>query len=965
MKNFKKAIAVLLAVLMVAFSVPFTAMAATISDNDYSAVVMKLYATSSDSKKILNPEDIKFDDLGDDHKITVYITTENLLAASTVGMCWYFDPAVLDAGDLIAGPSTTTTYVPSADDISTFGNEDGCNVSFSATEFDCSAQTESTYNGVTLPGIIWGVFELTVLQDDANITWDWYTTGNEEYGWESGGASFLDDTYPDSDPTFTFAYGYPSGGDVSTEVTYTFIDDKTPVTQAADEAAPANTVTYSSNGDGSHVKTTYQWVEDGNNFKETEDAKTTVNESCENYKAAVAPVHTATAQTPGTTASWNCSLCGSSQAETAVPVTHSYTDTVVAATCSAKGYTQHTCSVCGDSYKDNYTEGYDANNHVNTTDVDAVAATCIAGGYTAGVWCNDCQQYISGHEATGVDPNNHAEGCVPVTDEAVAPTCQTAGKTEGSHYSLCNKVIVAQETIPASADYHDWQVESSTDATCTVPGTVNYRCSICGETKQDTGVLDPTNHVNTTDVAAVAGTCVADGFTAGVYCNDCHTWVSGHENTGKDLTNHVGTTHTENAAAATCTAAGYTGDVVCDSCGNVVTAGTEIAIDPDNHTGEPVTDEAVAPTRANTGLTEGSHWSCCDAVINAQEVIPALGVNITVDGSDLGTVKVNDTVAGADAVNVPYGQAYTLTATPKNDNIVFVGWMMGGKLVSDAAEYTTAAFADTTYTAVFEDATTGTFDINFVDKFNNVLATYTNEQVAAWTAMPEIACPFDAFEISGYSMTLEEIQALTASANVNVEYTAKVVMYTVAAQAGVVITVDGNEIESGTTVAYDSKVTVTNADATVWYVNGKEAGFGTSYSFYVTSNVEVTFDTAAVEATPVVAPISADLQADGVKVRFLASRNVPANYKVVESGFVYGKEMAQDDLVLENVGKTAGTANAVVKLYKNSNTSNEGQFGMTYGVSAKTTASARAYLIVSLNGEVQPVIYADAQIYNY
>ena len=333
MKNFKKAIAVLLAVLMVAFSVPFTAMAATISDNDYSAVVMKLYATSSDSKKILNPEDIKFDDLGDDHKITVYITTENLLAASTVGMCWYFDPAVLDAGDLIAGPSKTTTYVPSADDISTFGNEDGCNVSFSATEFDCSAQTESTYNGVTLPGIIWGVFELTVLQDDANITWDWHTTGNEEYGWESGGASFLDDTYPDSDPTFTFAYGYPSGGDVSTEVTYTFIDDKTPVTQAADEAAPANTVTYSSNGDGSHVKTTYQWVEDGNNFKETEDAKTTVNESCENYKAAVEPVHTATTQTPGTTASWNCSLCGSSQAESTVPVTHTYADTVVAATC--------------------------------------------------------------------------------------------------------------------------------------------------------------------------------------------------------------------------------------------------------------------------------------------------------------------------------------------------------------------------------------------------------------------------------------------------------------------------------------------------------------------------------------------------------------------------------------------------------------------------------------------------------
>lgn len=46
---------------------------------------------------------------------------------------------------------------------------------------------------------------------------------------------------------------------------------------------------------------------------------------------------------------------GSATKATEPPHTHSYTSTVVAATCTERGYTLHKCA-CGDSYKDNYTD---------------------------------------------------------------------------------------------------------------------------------------------------------------------------------------------------------------------------------------------------------------------------------------------------------------------------------------------------------------------------------------------------------------------------------------------------------------------------------------------------------------------------------------------------------------------------------------------------------------------------------
>ena len=78
-----------------------------------------------------------------------------------------------------------------------------------------------------------------------------------------------------------------------------------------------------------------------------------------------------------------------------------------------------------------------------------------------------------------------ATGHKSVVDKAVAATCTTAGKTEGSHCSVCHKVIKAQTTVPAKG--HKWDSGKVTVApTDTKTGVKVYTCAVCGETKKET-----------------------------------------------------------------------------------------------------------------------------------------------------------------------------------------------------------------------------------------------------------------------------------------------------------------------------------------------------------------------------------------------------------------------------------------------------------------------------------------------
>ena len=161
-----------------------------------------------------------------------------------------------------------------------------------------------------------------------------------------------------------------------------------------------------------------------------------------------------------------CTQCGATVTETIAKLSHSYTTTVVAPTCTTNGYTLHKCFVCGTSYKDSTTK---ATGHSYGNSVVTKQPTCTSEG-TKTKTCTKCNATVT--------EKLPAKGHTAVIDKGYPATCTTAGKTDGSHCSVCNTVIKAQTVINATGHKSSaWITDKA--ASIGVKGSKHKECTVC------------------------------------------------------------------------------------------------------------------------------------------------------------------------------------------------------------------------------------------------------------------------------------------------------------------------------------------------------------------------------------------------------------------------------------------------------------------------------------------------------
>ena len=311
----------------------------------------------------------------------------------------------------------------------------------------------------------------------------------------------------------------------------------------------------------------------------------------------------ATCAREGKTAGSHCSVCNAviSEQETLPVKEHIFDNGKITknATCTENGVKTYTCINCDETKTKIILAGHDA-----VAD-RAVAATCTTPGLTVGIHCSVCDAVIKEQKVVPATGHSYDAGRVTkqatcsengvktytcticgetksetiskkdhtaVIDKAVSATCTSAGKTAGSHCSVCNTIITEQNVVsPTGHSYDTGKVTKA--ATCTVTGVKTYTCTKCKSTKTET--ISATGHSYDTGKVTKAATCTVTGVKT------------------------------------------YT-------CAKCKSTKTEI-IPATGHT--VVTDKAIAKTCTKAGKTEGSHCSVCNVVIKEQETLRATGHN--------------------------------------------------------------------------------------------------------------------------------------------------------------------------------------------------------------------------------------------------------------------------------------------------------------------------------------------------
>ena len=312
-------------------------------------------------------------------------------------------------------------------------------------------------------------------------------------------------------------------------------------------------------------------------------------------------------------------------------------------TCTAQGKKVATCSRCDEEVS----EAIAKIAHDKNTNIKGTSATCTKSGKTSGKKCSMCgkvtveQETIPalGHDMSDYEvtkePTCTAQGkkvatcsrCDEEVSEAIAKiahdkntnikgtsaTCTKSGKTSGKKCSMCGKVTVEQETIPALGhDMSDYKVTK--EPTCTAQGKKIATCSRCDEEVSE--AIAKLVHDEKTNIKGTSATCTKSGKTSGKKCSMCGKVTVEQETIpalGHDMSEY------EVTKEPTCTAQGKK-VATCSRCDEEVSeAIAKIAHDKNTNI------KGTSATCTKSGKTAGKKCSMCGKVTVEQEIIPALG----------------------------------------------------------------------------------------------------------------------------------------------------------------------------------------------------------------------------------------------------------------------------------------------------------------------------------------------------
>lgn len=649
------------------------------------------------------------------------------------------------------------------------------------------------------------------------------------------------------------------------------------------------------------------------------------------------------------------------------------------ATYKEAGYDVYTCTEnCGNTY----TNPIDklVCDHADTKVVNATKPTINKAGYTGDTVCNVCGDTINtGTVIAQLNGNDYRDALKAAKDV-------DASKYTADSYAKVTEAIAAYDEATVGAYTSQEDVDAATAALKAAvkdlvanPTTETYTYNFIDGTSKPQTVNKGETPVNFDNTPAK----VTDNKN-GTHTTTTYTWSQdgfvftevGNDTEGKCTLNYETVTQptikVEGSKTATCPDCGYVSTLPIDKLDgteyyNALEAAQNVKADEFTEASYAKVTAALKDYAEDVVATYTDPADVAKATKALEDAVAQLdaGVVVTVASTKLGTTTLNDADAtnGANA-RLAVGDKVVLTAKANNETGEFVGWKVGNKIVSDEASFVTYATADITYEPVFAEKADTSFTVVFVDPYGNVIDTQTvtsGANIEIPTAPTLIGYTF-----TGWSMTEPDIHALTDGATIYAQYTKdNVAKYTVTAPEGATLTVDGVETASPATVAYDAKVSVHKDGVAAWQVDGVTVAYGDTYTFFCGSDMNLVAVDTAVEQKTTVVITGVNEIAGSVQVSFAASRNVAPGETVVKQGFIYGKNLADSELTLENVGNKGADANAgTVKIAYTKNSAAD--ISLRYGLSKKDgKVSAAAFVITkTADGTLNKTI-SEVKSYTY